>query len=469
MNRPGVLARLSLALRIALASTLFGLLIVGAGIAFGYVALSRQLEGRAADEIAGKRDLVVHLLAEVPSMVTLSADQHRFRDVLLGHGDVHLALVDASSGAVLADFSPVARESTTLLNTLAPGMSHPWQSNSGMRLLGLRDEAPLGDGARVRYIVSLDVRQDTRLLGGYLRASMLGLPVLLGVVALGAWFIASTGLAPLRRFRRRAATISAQSLSKRLSEAGLPTELGELASELDAMLERIDRGYRRLQEFSADLAHEQRTPISTLLGRSQVAVAQQRSADELREVLEGNIEELMRLSSLISDMLFIAQADDGEAEAKHEIVSLPEEAVRVVDYLALLAEEKQVAIDVVGTGKVLADRLLIQRAITNLLSNAIRHAEPGSRISVTIGLEPNNRTRLQVSNRGDTISAGDLPRIFDRFYRVDASRTRLSGGTGLGLAIVRSIMDAHGGEVLACSDPASCVTTFTLEFPDTLA
>lgn len=462
------LQRFSLALRIALTSAVFGLLIIGVGIAVGYWALSRQLESRSVEEVKGKRDLVAHVLSEMPVFGTLSKDLHRFGDLLIGHEGLHLALVDPQRSSVLATFSPIAAESVATLDALSPGQTVVrWTSKqNGARLVAVRGEAPVGDGVPVRFYISLDQRHDNRLLTGFVSASLLGLPMLLTVVAAGSWLITRTGLEPLRRFRRLAASIGAQSLGRRVVESGLPSELEELAREFNAMLARIDSGYQRLQEFSADLAHEMRTPIATLLGRSQVALSQKRSLEDLREVLEGNIEELERLSRLIADMLFIAQADHQESPLRTEVVALREETERVSDYLSLLADEKDIAVRIHGDATLRGDRVLIQRAITNLLSNAIRHSRPSSQVVVTIETAVSfERTVLSVRNQGDVIAAEHLPRIFDRFYRVDASRARLSGGTGLGLPIVRSIMHAHGGQVNVTSDPATGETVFSLVFP----
>lgn len=458
------LAKLSLALRIALASALFGFVIIAIGICIGYWALSQQLSERSSGELLGKRDLLAHVLSELPSTQAVQDNLHRFNDLLIGHDDVHLALVDPGRGTVLVASSSTAEEAVRVLDAAPEGGVVSWRSRSGSRLLGLHGRSPVGSQS-VAFYLALDRRHDTRLLAGFLRASLLGLPVLLAAVTLGSWLITTTGLAPLQRFRRLAARIGARSLSQRLSEAGLPQELQELARELNAMLARIDDGYRRLQEFSADLAHEMRTPVATLLGRSQVALSQHRSGEELKDVLEGNIEELERLSRLIADMLFIAQADHSEAAVHRDNVELGEEARRVAEYLSLVAEEKPVGVSVSGAAEIQGDRLLLQRAITNLLSNAIRHARAGSTIDVRIESLPDTSTRVQVSNEGEVIPAEHLARIFDRFYRIDASRARLSGGTGLGLAIVRSIMEAHGGQVLADSDRASGTTVFTLLFP----
>lgn len=466
MNTLASLRRVSLAARIALASALFGLVIVAAGIALGYWALARQLEARSLAELHGKRDLVAHVLSELPELRSVAGSWHRFGDLLIGHDDVHLALMAAREGSLLSSFSPVASESIPVLDAARPqAVPSIWRTQAGAQMVALRGEAPVGDGTPVRFYLSLDTGRDRRLLGGFLRASLLGTPPLLAAVGLGAWLIAGTGLAPLRRFRRLAASIGTKSLSRRLSESGLPREIDELAQELNAMLERIDAGYRRLQEFSADLAHELRTPIATLLGRSQVALSQERRPEELRETLEGNIEQLERLSRLIADMLFIAQAEYGPGALHQEAVAIEEEAGRVADYLSLVAEEKAVSFQVNGKATVHADRMLVQRALTNLLSNAVRHARPSSVVTVGVDGRADGHTVLTVGNSGEPIAPVHTERVFDRFFRVDASRARLSGGTGLGLAIVRSIMRAHGGEVTAASDVARGRTTFTLVFP----
>jgi two-component system, OmpR family, heavy metal sensor histidine kinase CusS len=285
------------------------------------------------------------------------------------------------------------------------------------------------------------------------------------IVAVGAGLIARTGLAPLRRFNRLAASIGTKSLNQRVSVSGLPGELADMAIEFNSMLERIDDGYRRLQDFAADLAHEMRTPVATLLGRTQVALSQTRTVAELRDVLEGNVEELERLSALITDMLFIARADHSAAPIQAEPVDLAVEAQTVAEYMSLIADEKGVQLKVTGRAPpISADRLLIQRAITNLISNAIRHARDGSTINIEVA-DSGPTATVAVTNEGEGIASANLERIFDRFYRVDSGRARLKGGTGLGLAIVRSIANAHKGNVAVQSESGQ--TTFKLTLPVT--
>ncbi len=455
----------SLALRIALASALFGLVVAAGAIAAGYWALSRQLDVRAAAEMEGRRELLVHILADVPSVEAAADPGNRFTDLFFGHDDLHLALVDPATGRVLASFSDVAFHSVMAIGhaTAAADSMHSWVAPTGARFSGLHGTAAVADGGRLQFYLSVDRGRDAVLLAGFIKATLVALPLLLLMVALGAGLIARTGLSPLRRFDRLAASIGTQSLDQRVSVAGLPRELVDMAVAFNGMLDRIDEGYRRLQDFSGDLAHEMRTPVATLLGRTQVALSQTRTADQLREVLEGNVEELERLAALIADMLFIARADHNGAPIQVEPIDLAGEARRVAEYMSVMADEKGVSVEVIGEAPpAAADRLLVQRAITNLVSNAIRHALDHSTVTIEVGTAGPAAT-LSVTNRGEGIAAAHLERIFDRFYRVDAGRARREGGTGLGLAIVRSIAAAHRGRVEVQSQDG--LTTFKLLLP----
>ena len=458
-------SRKSLAARVALTSAFFGLIVTGGAIVVGFYALSQQLDARAAEELKGKRDLLLHVLSEMPSPEAIIQNNHRFEDLLIGHDDLHLALIDPASGQWVASFSETAKQSVSALDA-SPVFNSSidvWRAPNGEQLNAIRGIGPAVNGKPVRYYLSLDRRHDSSLLSGFISTTLVALPILLLIVAFGAWLIARTSLAPLRRFHRLAASIGTQSLSHRLSSSGLPTELYELAEAFNSMLARIDDGYKRLQEFSGELAHEMRTPVATLMGRTQVALSKTRTVADLREVLEGNVEELERLSRLISDMLFIASADHNGHPLKHEPVELAREAQQVGEYLSLIAEERGITIGITGAATVIGDRLLVQRAITNLVTNAVRHAYANSKVILLIARQNWNIT-LAVANEGDGIAPDHLQHIFDRFYRIDSARARLDGGAGLGLAIVRSIMLAHGGQVNARSVMGG-TTIFTLSFP----
>lgn len=458
-------SRNSLAARIAIGSAFFGLLITGGAIVIGFSALSQQLNERSADELKGKRDLLLHVLSEISSPEAIDQNRHRFGDLLIGHDDLHLALIDPANGLMVTSFSKIAQLSVTALEEKSDSATanYDWRASTGEKLTAIRSIGLVMNGSPVRYYLSMDRRHDSELLAGFIKATWVGLPILLLIVALGAWLIASTSLSPLRRFNHLAASIGTQSLSHRVSLIGLPAELNELAREFNDMLQRVDDGYKRLQDFSGELAHEMRTPVATLMGRTQVALSHSRTMVQLREVLEGNEEELERLSRLISDMLFIAHADHNQTILQREKMDLAAEAQQVAEYLSLIAEERGITIEVSGKAILIGDRRLVQRAITNLVSNAIRHASEKSVVIVVISALDRN-VLVDIVNEGGGIPHVHLERIFDRFYRVDSARARLDGGTGLGLAIVRSIMFAHDGYVTVRSVPGR-LTTFTLLFP----
>ena len=246
-----------------------------------------------------------------------------------------------------------------------------------------------------------------------------------------------------------------------------PSELEELARTLNAMLARLQDSFQRLSDFSSDLAHELRTPVSNLLTQTQVVLSKRRDVEAYQDVLASNAEEFERLSRIISDMLFLAKADNNLLTPSKDDVELSAEVNSLFEFYEALAEEKGLILTCHGQGNVAGDQLMLRRAINNLLSNAIRHSPQGGAIDVDIAAGDGGGTTLSVTNSGETIPPEHLPRLFDRFYRTDSSRQRFSDGAGLGLAITRSILRAHRGEVAATS--ASGLTRFTLRFPATTA
>lgn len=458
-------AEASLALRFALAVGVFGLVVAGAAAAFGYWGLARQLDARLGADLEGKRSLLRHVLSEVPGVAQIAADTHRLGDLLIGHKGLHLALIDQHTGRMLASFSPAAVESVARVKEQAdhaPAAATHWQGPDQRRYASLAGLAAVGDGQSVRFVLSLDQDEDQQLLGGFVGATVLTLPLLLALVALGAWAVARTGLVPLNRLTAIAYHVTTHNLAQRIEPRGLPKEMRVLAEGFNAMLDRIDEGVNRLSEFSADLAHEIRTPVATLLGRTQVALSRQRSVEQLHDVLAGNVEELDRLTRLIADMLFLAQADQGGTALRRSAVDLALESCRVAEFLSAVAEERGVIVEVSGSATAQADKILVQRAITNLLTNAIRHANAPGVVAVALHQDAAN-AYVAVSNFGANIPPHQLARVFERFVRLDAARASSQGGTGLGLPIVKSIMQAHGGSVQVTSESAG-PTTFILRF-----
>lgn len=284
----------------------------------------------------------------------------------------------------------------------------------------------------------------------------------LATALLGIW-AARSGLRPLRRMGEVAASVSARSLTTRLPAEQMPVELAELAATVNAMLERLDDAFQRLSAFSADIAHELRTPLSNLLTHTQVTLTRPRSLDEYREALHGNLEELQWMAQMVNDMLYLAKADHGLLMPNREPLALDQEVDALLEYYAPLAEDAGVALQRSGQATLGGDRHMLRRALSNLLDNALRFTPPNGEIRV--GIEEGAGTiRLEVANRGEPIDAAQLPRLFDRFYRADpARRAGSSEHAGLGLAITQSIVRAHGGTIRA--ESTAGWTRFIIELP----
>ena len=281
----------------------------------------------------------------------------------------------------------------------------------------------------------------------------------LATALLGAW-AARSGLQPLRRMGEVAASVSAHSLTQRLPEQHMPVELAELAQAFNAMLGRLDDGFQRLSAFSADIAHELRTPLSNLLTQTQVILTQPRPLEDYREALHSNLEELQWMAQLVNDMLYLAKADHGLLMPKRVPLALADEVDALLEFFALLAEDAQVSLIREGTAHTLGDRGMLRRALSNLLDNALRFTPAGGEVRVRM----TEGVTLTVENTGEGIPPELLPKLFDRFYRADpARREGSSEHAGLGLAITQSIVRAHGGRIFCESEVG--LTRFVIELP----
>ena len=268
----------------------------------------------------------------------------------------------------------------------------------------------------------------------------------LATALLGAW-AARSGLRPLRRMSEVATSVSANSLAQRLPDAQMPAELADLAHSFNAMLGRLDDAFQRLSAFSADIAHELRTPLSNLLTHTQVTLTRPRSLEDYREALHSNLEELQWMAQLVNDMLYLAKADHGLLTPKHQALDLGAEIDALLEFFAPLAEDAQVALSREGSAPFAGDRNMLRRAFSNLLDNALRFTPAGGEVRVLIA-DTGKELRLSVENSGTGIPPELLPRLFDRFYRADpARREGSSEHAGLGLAITQSIIRAHGGQI----------------------
>jgi two-component system heavy metal sensor histidine kinase CusS len=294
--------------------------------------------------------------------------------------------------------------------------------------------------------------------------------VLLGLVLAGsivasaiiAITVTKRGLRPLGEMTRSLERIGPTHLSERVAPAGWPRELQPLAIAFDAMLARLEDSFARLSQFSADLAHELRTPIANIMGEGQVALTRERTPDEYREVIESTIAECERLSGIVDNLLFVARVDAASEPIERKLFDGRAALEKIAAFYQTVAEDRHIAIHCIGEGEICADPVLFGRAASNLVDNALRFTPEGGEIKISIAIR-DTLSEVAVSDSGCGIAPEHLPRVFDRFYRADSSRS--TAGAGLGLALVKSIADLHGGSAKIESEVGRG-TTVTLTFPN---
>lgn len=463
MSRRGASLTLRLTALFAAGSALV-LLALGALFARAVERHFLELDRHA---VLGKLDLVRHGLRPVRDAEDLRDLPARLGPALIGHHDLAVR-IEADGRLLLAQ--PDEEFAAGAPAAAGDGGEAPlgvWTAG-GRRYRGLTVtlDPMLTPDARLKVTVAVDLAHHDQFMAE-LRRSLWWF-VGGGACALGlvGWLAVRRGLAPLARMRKQAASVNARRLDQRLDADAVPAELADLARDLNAMLARLEDAFTRLRDFSSDLAHELRTPISNLIMQTQVALAKPRDATAYREVLESNAEEYERLARMIGDMLFLAQTENGLALARREPVDLAAEVASLFEFYELAAGERQVALRLSGAARIEGDRLMLRRALGNLLSNAIRHA--ASATVVTVSLLRQEECRVAVANQGDRIPPADLPHVFDRFWRADRARqAHEGGGAGLGLAITQAIAQAHGGRCEAESAVTDGVarTVFTLVLP----
>lgn len=448
-------------------STVSAVVLLAVGYLVG-VSMDSHLEQQDRGVLDGKLQLVRHALAAVHTIGDLDEVPQLLDDALVGHPGLSIAvfgpdsrLLFATSDAVFPSGQLEGRAGET---PSREPQATVWEKD-GHRFREILAAVATGIGgappASVAIAVNIDHERD--FMSAF--RQKLSFAILSGVVLMGllGWIAARRGLIPVRDMARVAQRISASRLEERLASCAVPAELEELATAFNDMLARLEQSFRRLSDFSSDLAHELRTPIANLRMETEVVLSRVRTAEAYREVLYSNLEEYERLARMIADMLFLAKADHGLIVPQRETVDLAGEVRELFTFYEALAEERGVRLVLTGAGSVEGDRLMIRRALGNLLANAIQYTARGSQVSVGIETIPDGPTRLSVENPGKDIAPEHLPRLFDRFYRADPSRQKASDGAGLGLAIAKSIMDAHHATIRASS--AGGTTRFEIRFP----
>ncbi len=473
---------LSLTARLALAFGLVAAIVFGGAGAYLYRALAMQVIERDDAELLRKAARARTELMEQGAQP--NSDWREVAGVVSGN-DEYALVVRAPGGAVL--LAANAGEGLPAVQPVAPVAPdaqlgseaiRAWTTQQGYPVHGVQVLVPIGPGAgatststttpqTLTFTLYQTAISRTTLLRAY-RAKLLltGLLGTLGVAGFG-YLVLRAGMAPLRRIAAGASSVTVRRLELPIDPAQLPPELAELAAALQQMMDRLRDGFERLSQFSADLAHDFRTPIGNLLGQSQVALSSERSADEYQALLASNIEEYERLARMIENMLFLARAENARVAVNPARLDLARELGALSDYFEGLAEASGVAIAVDGGGAVLADPLLLRRAVSNLVANAIRYTPAGQTVVMAARTGPAGSS-IEVRNPGAGIAPEHLPRLFDRFFRGDPARTNSGESAGIGLAIVKSIMDLHHGHVEVESEVGG-TTVFRLLFPASMA
>ena len=428
-------------------------------------AVEQHFVEQDMEVLGGKLQLTRRALEKVRTEQELIGIPQQLDDSLVSHSGLAVA-VQAPGGQILFATSG-AEFPEKLLQQPATGLLRPleWTTAGQVPFRGLSAQVLTGlPGAPLAVVaVAVDISHHAHFMRSF-RVTLWGFVILAAVLSgfLG-WIAVRRGLAPLQAIRRQAEAITAHRLDERLALEAVPEELAELAETLNAMLSRLEESFTRLSDFSSDLAHEFRTPVSNLLTQTQVTLGRARSPDEYRDVLASNVEEFERMSRMIGDMLFIAKADDGQIIPEPQRMALEQVAEELLEFYQLLAEEQGIELSATGKASINGDPLMIRRAMSNLLSNAIRHTPPGGHVSVAISTRASECVEIAVINSGVTIPDEHLSRLFDRFYRADPARHGDGAHSGLGLAIVKSIIEAHGGTVKVIS--AAGLTSFVLSIP----
>ncbi len=311
--------------------------------------------------------------------------------------------------------------------------------------------------------VAIDTEHHRQFLSELRRSLAIYALVATLVSGLLGWLAAHQGMAPLRAMKTKAAGVTGQQMEVRMPVESVPIEMADLARELNQMLDRLQKDFRRLSEFSSDLAHELRTPISNLLTQTQVTLSARRDAGTYRDILASNAEELQRLARMVSDMLFLAKTERGVDLPNKEHFSAAHEVRALLEFYDAVAEEKRIQLSTHGDAAIRGDRLMFRRALSNLLSNALRHTPDGGEVRIVMA-DTSQAAEVAVENTGPEIDPRVLPRLFDRFYRADPARSHPgSDGAGLGLSITKAIVEAHGGTIKAGSEHGR--TRFSLTLP----
>jgi len=453
---------------------------IAARLTFWYALLSVVLIASAgsilywvlADRLRQEDDqMLVGRIAEMRAIMLHPTDSAVFREELQREASMlsgtYLRVLD-SQGAIVVE----APASQTIFSrrkfadpfseTPADEQGSNWRSGDGEIYRIMSARIAVGSGFTVQVAMNRSKEED--VLAAYRRTLWLAVSTALVIAVMAGYLIARRGLQPVSRLATIVAELTAAHLHRRVADDAWPRELRPLAANFDQLLARLEESFARISRFSADIAHELRTPLHILRGEAEMALTKGRSSEDYRACIESAAEEYERLTRMVDALLFLARTERPDAQLDKQPLAIYQEIAAVCAFHQAMADEQEVTLIAGGAGTALADSGLLRRALGNLIVNALRHTPSGGRIIIEARETPDREAEIVVSDTGDGIAPEDLPHVFDRFYRADSARVRQGTGTGLGLAIVQSIMQLHGGTVSLKSE-LGCGTAVTLKFP----
>lgn len=439
----------------------FSLVLIGSLV---FSAVERHFSEQDAGELAVMTESVIKALENSGSEVL--QQREALSNAVSGHHRVYFKVRDESGMTLYSSPGTNLSRTTdalTPVNEIRPDNLQSWEKN-GQTFRGILTEKEIS-GENYQIISAINIDFHLQFLHNFRQNLWLIMGLAFIITLLAAWYGMYQAHAPLRRVSGKMGDIQVDRLDTRLAPSMVPSELRELVMSFNHMIGRLEDSFSRLSNFSADIAHELRTPLTNIITQTQVGLGKSRTPDEYRELLYSNLEEQENLARMVNDMLWLAKSDHGLIRLTQRPLDLTNEVNELFNFFEALAEEKEIILALEGKAPdIQGDQSMLRRAISNLLSNAIRHTPSGGIIRVRLQEISNHEVSLSVENTGSLVSDEDLNKIFDRFYRVDPSRTRESEGAGLGLAIAQSIVELHGGYVKAASNQNK--TVFTLILPE---
>jgi heavy metal sensor kinase len=300
--------------------------------------------------------------------------------------------------------------------------------------------------------VGLLLRSKDRAMQQFLNVLVWGIPIGLVVAAAASRWMAGRSLTPMRHLSTAARGIGVHALDRRMPVRGAGDEPDQVAAAFNETLERLEASVAEMRQFSAALAHELRAPLAALRGEIETTLLHTQTVEEYQRGLVSQLEDIDRLSRMVSQLLTLARAESGEIELARDPVDLAALAASIVSQLETLAEAKGLTITCTGDAPVFVtgDAGWLERLVLNLLDNAIKFTPAGGRVTIEVS-EDADTARLVMTDTGVGVPAADLPRIFERFYRADSARSPQADGTGLGLTLAKWIADRHGAYIRATS------------------